>query len=191
MYCIRIYKAIYSIMYVIVWYIQFLIQHPHICIDSLINMFLALCIFGFNPWLSPISPPFPGHLFIPRRFASHHKSPSFEKKHLWPGAVVAREPFFSVFWVFCLSPLPLVSPWFHGTNKSSVLCCEKRTLRIGSLSKKQVVLQLGDSRFHEIGIFLSMPSFRTPTNTMTLSLKTIWQVTWDPPSFCLDFWKTL
>ena len=93
MYCIRIYKSIYSIMYAIVWYIQFLIQHPHICIDSPMNIFFApfisASILG-NNW-------------------SYFTAISWSSLHLWPGAVVAREPFFSVFWVFCLSPLPSVA----------------------------------------------------------------------------------
>lgn len=138
-----------------------------------------------------ISPPFPGHLFIPRRFASHHKSPSFNKQTPLTWSSGRPRAILLSLLSLLLVTFTVGRRGFRGTNKSSVSCCEKRTLGIGSLSKKQVVLQLGDSRFHGIGIFLSMPRFRTPTNTMTLSLKTIWQVTWDPPSFCLDFWKPL
>ena len=116
---------------------------------------------------------FPGGLFIPRRFSSHHKSHSFVKKKPLTWSSGRPRAILLSLLSLLLVTFTVGRRGFRGTKNSSVICCEKRTLGIGSLSKKTVVLQLGDSRFHGIGIFLSMPSFRTPTNTMTLALKTI------------------
>ena len=79
-----------------------------------------------------------------------------------------------------------LSHCFTEEQKYLQYAVRKRTLGNRFDVKKNVVLQLGDSRFHGIGIFLSMPSFSTPTNTLSdLVAKDYVTSNLRPPSF---FW---